>query len=94
MSTAPIFSVKITAMSLPLQILDVDLTCMKKKNIVSNKLVFFIFIYTIGAKTKISAKKYIIKFIELCCNDKIDVDNETILFGYLRPTFIMFTLTD
>ena len=78
MSTTPLFSVKITAMSLPLHILDVDLTCMRKKNSVSNKFVFFIFIYTIGAKTIISAKKYIIQFIELCCNDKIEDDNETL----------------
>ena len=43
-------------MSDPLQILDVDLTRMGKFFFVSNKLVFFIFIYTMGTKTIISAK--------------------------------------
>ena len=50
MSTTPSFSLKITAMSLRLQILDGDLTLWENKILYHINFFFFIFSYKIGAK--------------------------------------------
>ena len=56
----------------------------------STELFAFIFIHKMGAKMIISSKINIIQFIELYYNDKIDVDNESILFGLFEAYVYYF----